>query len=176
MSALVAAIPIMVLFCMMGVWRKPAWMAASSALASAFAVALLVYGMPIKLAVMSAIFGAAFGIFPLTWICFGSILLYRMAVDTGKFEVIKDSVGWLDDGSATAGDVHRLLVRRLHRRRSGIRRAGCGIGRDARRPGVLAVLRGRHLPARQHDAGRVRIAGNSRDDAGQRYRAAGAWL
>ena len=38
---------------------------------------------------MSAIFGAAFGIFPLTWICFSSILLYRLAVDTGKFEVIK---------------------------------------------------------------------------------------
>jgi lactate permease len=51
--------------------------------------------MPARLAVMSAIFGAAFGIFPLTWICFSSILLYRLAVDTGKFEVIKDSVGGL---------------------------------------------------------------------------------
>ena len=94
-SALFAAIPIMVLFCMIGIWRKPAWMAAATALASAFAVSLLVYGMPIKLAVMSALFGAAFGIFPLTWICFSSILLYRMAVDTGKFEIIKDSVGSL---------------------------------------------------------------------------------
>jgi lactate permease len=94
-SAIAAAIPIVVLFFMIGVRRKPAWIAASSALASAFAVALLVYGMPAKLAIMSAIFGAAFGIFPLTWICFSSILLYRLAVDTGKFEVIKDSVGGL---------------------------------------------------------------------------------
>jgi lactate permease len=94
-SAVAAAIPIVVLFFMIGVRRKPAWIAASSALASAFAVALLVYGMPAKLAVMSALFGAAFGIFPLTWICFSSILLYRLAVDTGKFEVIKDSVGGL---------------------------------------------------------------------------------
>ncbi|MBW8868351.1 MAG: L-lactate permease, partial [Acidobacteria bacterium] len=94
-SAVAAAIPIVVLFFMIGVRRKPAWIAASSALASAFAVALLVYGMPAKLAIMAAIFGAAFGIFPLTWICFSSILLYRLAVDTGKFEVIRDSVGGL---------------------------------------------------------------------------------
>ena len=94
-SASAAAIPILVLFFMIGIRRKPAWMAAASALASAFVVALAVYGMPAKLAIMSAIFGAAFGIFPLTWICFSSILLYRLAVDTGKFEIIKDSVGGL---------------------------------------------------------------------------------
>ena len=94
-SALVAAVPIVVLFFMIGIRRKPAWMAAATALVSAFAVAVLAYGMPAKLAILSAIFGAAFGIFPLTWICFTSILLYRLAVDTGKFEVIKDSVGGL---------------------------------------------------------------------------------
>ena len=94
-SALVAVIPILVLFFMIGVRRKPAWMAAATALGSALVVALVAYGMPIKLALMSAIFGAAFGIFPLSWICFTSILLYRLAVDTGKFEIIKDSVGGL---------------------------------------------------------------------------------
>lgn len=95
LSALVAAIPIFVLFFMLGILRKPTWMAASSALVSAFVVALAAYGMPVKLAVISTIFGAAFGIFPIAWICFGSILLYRLAVDTGKFEIIKDSVGGL---------------------------------------------------------------------------------
>ena len=95
LSALVAAIPILVLFFMLGVWRKPTWMAAMTALASAFLVALAAYGMPVKLAVMSTLFGAAFGIFPISWICFSSILLYRLAVDTGKFEIIKDSVGGL---------------------------------------------------------------------------------
>ena len=94
-SALVAAIPIVVLFLMLGVLRKPAWMAASSALGSALLVALAAYGMPIQLAVTSAVYGAAFGIFPIAWIVFTSILLYRIAVDTGKFEIIKDSVGGL---------------------------------------------------------------------------------
>ena len=95
LSALVAAIPILVLFFMLGVKRKPTWMAAMSALASALLVALAAYGMPVRLAVMSTLFGAAFGVFPISWICFSSILLYRLAVETGKFEVIKDSVGGL---------------------------------------------------------------------------------
>src|SRR5687768_3257697 len=94
-SAVVAAIPILVLFVMLGVLRKPAWMAALSALVSALIVALTVYGMPAQLAVISTIYGAAFGIFPIAWIVFASIMLYRLAVDTGKFEIIKDSIGGL---------------------------------------------------------------------------------
>jgi lactate permease len=95
LSALVAAIPIVVLFLMLGVLRKPAWMAAMSALVSALIVALFVYGMPVKMALISTLFGAAYGMFPIAWIVFTSILLYRLAVDTGKFEIIKDSVGGL---------------------------------------------------------------------------------
>jgi lactate permease len=94
-SALFAAIPIVVLFLMLGVFRKPAWMSALSALASALLVSLVVYGMPAKLAFISAIYGAAFGVFPIAWIVFASIMLYRVAVDTGKFEIIKDSIGGL---------------------------------------------------------------------------------
>src|SRR5436853_2198631 len=95
LSALVAVIPIVVLFVMLGALRKPAWMSALTALGSAFVIALIAYGMPVQLAVMSAFFGAAFGLFPIAWIVFSSIMLYRLAVDTGKFETIKDSVGGL---------------------------------------------------------------------------------
>jgi lactate permease len=97
LSAPIAAIPIVVLFLLLGVWRKPAWMAALSALGSALAVALAVYGMPLQLAVISTLYGAAYGLFPIAWIVFSSIMLYRLAVDTGKFEIIKDSVGNLTD-------------------------------------------------------------------------------
>src|SRR6516225_7336595 len=96
-SALVATIPIVVLFVMLGVLRKPAWMSALSALGSALVVALSVYGMPVQLAVVSTLYGAAYGVFPIAWIVFSSIMLYRLAVDTGKFEIIKDSVGSLTD-------------------------------------------------------------------------------
>ena len=95
LSTVVAAIPIALLFVMLGVLRRPAWMAALTALAVAFLLALFAYGMPAQLALMSALTGAAYGLFPISWIVFSSIMLYRLAVDTGKFEIIKDSVGGL---------------------------------------------------------------------------------
>jgi len=94
-SAVIAAIPILVLFFMLGIRRKPSWMSALAALVSALIIALFVYGMPVQLALISTLYGAAFGLFPIAWIVFSSIMLYRVAVDTGKFEIIKDSIGGL---------------------------------------------------------------------------------
>jgi L-lactate transport len=84
-----------VLLLMLGVWRRPSWMSALCALASGLLVALLVYGMPAGLAFMSVIYGAAYGLFPIAWVVFSSLMLYQMVVDAGKFEIIKDSVGGL---------------------------------------------------------------------------------
>jgi lactate permease len=95
LSAAVASIPILVLFAMLGVMRKPAWMAALTALGVAFVLSLAAFHMPVQLAVMATVSGAAYGIFPIAWIVFASIMLYRLAVNTGKFEIIKDSVGGL---------------------------------------------------------------------------------
>ena len=95
MSAAVASIPILVLFFMLGAMRKPAWMAALTALVIAFLISIVAYHMPVPLAVMATLNGAAYGIFPIAWIVFASIMLYRLAVNTGKFEIIKDSVGGL---------------------------------------------------------------------------------
>lgn len=97
LSAPVAALPIIVLFLMLGVWRAPAWKAALSALLTALVVSIAIYGMPVGLALVSTVYGAAYGLFPIAWIVFASIMLYRLAVDTGKFEIIKDSVGSLTD-------------------------------------------------------------------------------
>jgi lactate permease len=97
LSAIVAVIPIVVLFVMLGALRRPAWQSAVTALGSAFVIALLAYGMPAQLAISSAFFGAAFGLFPIAWIVFSSIMLYRLAVDTGKFETIKSTIGGLTD-------------------------------------------------------------------------------
>src|SRR5262245_45629232 len=85
MSAAVAAIPILVWCVRLGVFRKPAWMAPLPALAVAFVLASSVYHMPITLAAMSTLMGAAYGLFPIAWVVFASIMLYRLAVDTGKF-------------------------------------------------------------------------------------------
>src|SRR5258708_39982386 len=86
LSAPIAAIPILVLFVMLGVLRKPAWMAAGSALVSAMLVALAGYRMPAQLALVSALFGAAYGIFTISWILFTSIMPYRLPADTRTHE------------------------------------------------------------------------------------------
>jgi len=95
LSSLVAAIPIFVLLYLLGIARKPSWIASLCGLVSALAVALFAYGMPVSLAVSSAFYGAANGMLPIGWIVFTAILLYRVTVETGKFEIIKDSVASL---------------------------------------------------------------------------------
>src|SRR5215472_3074419 len=94
-SALVAALPIFVLLILLGVLRKPAWMASLSGLAAAVIVAIVVYHMPVSMVISSALYGAANGLLPIGWIVFTAILLYRITVETGKFEIIKDSIGGL---------------------------------------------------------------------------------
>jgi L-lactate transport len=95
LSALVAALPIFALLGMLAVARKPAWMASLAGLGVAAAVAIGEYRMPLKLVVSSAAYGAAYGLLPIAWIVFTAILLYRLTIETGKFEIIKDSIGSL---------------------------------------------------------------------------------
>ncbi len=94
-SALIAAIPIFVLLTLIGILRKPAWVAAVSGLAAALVLAILVYGMPVNLALSAVSYGAAQGLFPIGWIVYWAIVLYRITLDTGRFEIIKDSIGGL---------------------------------------------------------------------------------
>jgi len=96
-SSLVAALPIFVLLLMLGVLRKAAWVSALCGLATAGFVALAVYGMPVGIVAGAVTYGAAFGLLPISWIVFSAIILYRITVETGKFEIIKDSIGSLTD-------------------------------------------------------------------------------
>jgi len=95
MSAVVAAFPVFVLLYLLGVRRRPAWEASVFGLVAAAAVAVFVYQMPISTMLSAAAYGAAFGLFPIGWVVFCAILLYRITVETGKFAIVKDSVGSL---------------------------------------------------------------------------------
>jgi len=95
LSAFLAAIPIFVLLTLIGIMRKPAWVAAVSGLATALVISVLVYEMPAGLAVSAVSYGAAQGLFPIGWIVYWAIVMYRVTLDTGKFEMIKDSIGGL---------------------------------------------------------------------------------
>jgi L-lactate transport len=91
-SSLIAAIPIVTMLVLLGLFKRPAWVASLSGLFITFCVAILAYRMPVSLALAAASNGAAFGIFPICWVIFWAIVLFRITVDTGNFEVIKDSV------------------------------------------------------------------------------------
>jgi lactate permease len=51
--------------------------------------------LPAGLAESSAGNGAAFGLLPIGWIVYCAVVLYRIAADTGNFEIVKDSIGGL---------------------------------------------------------------------------------
>src|ERR1017187_3457807 len=97
LSALVAAIPIFALLVLLGVARKPAWMASLVGLGTAALVAAGAYGMPLGRLFAAVAYGAAFGLFPIGWVVFAAILLYRVTLESGKFDLLKDSIGHLTD-------------------------------------------------------------------------------
>jgi lactate permease len=68
LSTLVAVIPILVLFVLLAGLRLAAQWASLITLAVALVIAVLVYGMPIDLALNSTLLGICFGLFPIVWI------------------------------------------------------------------------------------------------------------
>jgi lactate permease len=94
-SFLLAALPIFTMLLLLGVLRKPSWLAGLYGLAVTFLLATLGYHMPVITALSATAYGAAFGLFPICWIIFWAITLFRVTVETGRFEIIKDSIGRL---------------------------------------------------------------------------------
>jgi L-lactate transport len=94
-SAAIAAIPIITLLLLLGVMRKPAWFASLSALSITVLLAAVGYKMPPRLILSAATYGAAFGLFPISWIVLWAIALYQVTVKTGKFHIIRASLGSL---------------------------------------------------------------------------------
>jgi L-lactate transport len=92
-SSLVATIPILLLLFLLVIKRKPAWIAVLIALAATMVMAIAAYGMSLRHTLSAAAYGAAFGLFPISWVIFWALVLYQVTVRTAKFEVIKDSIG-----------------------------------------------------------------------------------
>jgi lactate permease len=96
-SALLATLPVVVLLGLLAALHVRAHFAAIAGLAVAMLLAVLVYRMPMTLAGMSAIYGAAFGLFPIGWIVLNAIFVYDLTVHTGQFEIVKRSIAGLAD-------------------------------------------------------------------------------
>ncbi len=90
LSALVAAIPIMFIFWALIIKKLKGYKASLLTAIVAVLVAMLLYGMPAKLALLSTFNGMLYGLFPICWIIIGAVFLYNITVKSGQFEIIKN--------------------------------------------------------------------------------------
>jgi lactate permease len=94
-SALVAALPPILLAICLAVLRLAPWKSAIVGAASAFVLAWLVWGMPLGLTFAAMTHGMAFGLWPISWIVFSAVLFYNLSVESGDFDVIRRSLARL---------------------------------------------------------------------------------
>jgi lactate permease len=92
LSALVAAIPVVVLLGALGVFHVRAHIAALLGLSASLCVAVLAFGMPWKMSLITAAYGAAYGLLPIGWIILNVIFLYQLSREKGYFQVLQNSI------------------------------------------------------------------------------------
>ena len=89
LSVLVAALPVVAVALLLGVLRRPAWQAALAGLLVGLIVAVGPWQMPLPLAIRSVLNGATFALWPVMWIVFNGLLLYNIAVHSGRFDAFR---------------------------------------------------------------------------------------
>jgi len=94
-SGAVAALPVLVLFGLLASGRVRAYVAAACGLLVAGAVAVLAFGLPPRLAGAAALYGVAFGLFPIGWLVLNVIFLFDLSVASGQFAVLKRQISGL---------------------------------------------------------------------------------
>jgi lactate permease len=92
LSTLVAALPVLTLFFVLVALKKRVWFSAMCGMLMAVVIALVVFRMPSAMVAASAASGVVFGILRIAWIIIASMFLYNVAVETGQFQVMKDSI------------------------------------------------------------------------------------
>jgi lactate permease len=89
LSFAVAVIPIAVVLVLLGVVRRPAWQASIAGLAVALGLAIMVWRLPVDVAISSVAAGATFAAWPVMWIVLNALLLYNVAVASGRFDAFR---------------------------------------------------------------------------------------
>jgi lactate permease len=95
LSTALSALPVVTLFFVLIVLRKRVWVSAAAGLAVAVALALAAFHMPAPLVAAAAGHGVVFGLLRIAWIIVASIFLYNIAVETGQFQIMKESIAGL---------------------------------------------------------------------------------
>jgi lactate permease len=91
LSTFAAAVPVVVLLGLLA-FHVRAHLAALIGLVSGLLIAIVAFGMPAKMAGLSALYGAAFGLLPIGWIVLNIIFLHRLTEENGSFKVLQDSI------------------------------------------------------------------------------------
>jgi lactate permease len=89
LSFLVAILPIATVLVLLGILKRPAWQAALAGLVVGLLIAATVWGMPARMAFASAVNGAVFALWPVMWIVINALLLYNVAVASGRFDAFR---------------------------------------------------------------------------------------
>jgi len=97
LSTIAAAIPVCTLFFFLAVLRKPAWLAAVYAFIAGLVIALAVFHMPPGMAMGAVADGLVYGWFRIAWVVVAAVFIYEVAVESGQFEIIKQSIGGISD-------------------------------------------------------------------------------
>jgi len=92
LSFIVAALPIVAILVLLGVLRRPAWQAALAGLLVGLVIAVTVWQMPVALALDSVANGATFALWPVMWIVVNALLVYNIAVRSGRFDAFRNWV------------------------------------------------------------------------------------
>ena len=95
LSALVAALPLVVLAVALALLRTAPWKAAVAGALTAAALAWLVWGMPLGLAASAFTHGMAFGLWPISWVVVSAVFFYNLTVASGDFDVIRRALARL---------------------------------------------------------------------------------
>ncbi|GAB3998765.1 lactate permease LctP family transporter [Spirosoma daeguense] len=89
LSVLVASVPILFIFWALIIRKMKGYQASLLATVISMIIAVLIYGMPVKLALLSAAHGALYGLFPICWLVVMAVFLFNISVKSGQFEIVK---------------------------------------------------------------------------------------
>jgi lactate permease len=93
LSTIAAALPVITLLVLIASGKVKAHIAAVIALVVANIITIVIYSMPAGMSVRASLLGVVAGFFPIGWIVLNVIFLYRVTVETGRFELLKRAVG-----------------------------------------------------------------------------------
>ncbi|HMH24827.1 MAG TPA: lactate permease LctP family transporter [Puia sp.] len=89
LSAMVALAPVLFIFWALVIRKMKGYRASLLAAVLAMLIAILVYGMPVRLALLSSGNGVLYGLFPICWIVIPAVFLFNITVKSGQFAIIK---------------------------------------------------------------------------------------